>query len=174
MSEPGQPESATPEQPRGFSRSGAALLIPLAYYVVTSSIVFLGIWLGTEFVKVRKGGGDRFSYHGETYANWDGQWYKAIVQDGYSYSPSRRSNVAFFPAYPLLARVCARLTGLGAEQALLVVSNVFLVLTFVWLYRYSTERLLDGPPETPQYVLLGLECLPFPCLPSQTRPLCPG
>src|SRR5262245_11672484 len=159
MSECDRPERAALGR-RAVPGLGPDIVIPLAYYVATSAIVLLGIWLGTEFFRVRRGVGDRFSYHGETYANWDGQWYKAIVQDGYSYAPTRRSNVAFFPAYPLFARVCARLTGLRAEQALLVVSNLFLILAFLLFYQYARDRILDGPPDYPHYVLLGFGLVP--------------
>jgi hypothetical protein len=44
----------------------------------------------------------------------DGNWYMSIAQLGYErrpYSAERQANWAFFPAYPLLLRAVARLTG---------------------------------------------------------------
>jgi hypothetical protein len=38
----------------------------------------------------------------------DSNWYQEIANDGYQYDVSRRSNVAFFPAYPMTARLLSR------------------------------------------------------------------
>lgn len=47
----------------------------------------------------------------EGIANWDAHWYSGIAAFGYSYIPGTDSNVAFFPAFPLLMRWTAPLTG---------------------------------------------------------------
>lgn len=72
-------------------------------------------------------------------AIFDGRWYRQIAVEGYSYDPNRRSNVAFFPVYPLLARGVIWLTGLRAEAALLVVSNLSLLVALWLLARYTRE-----------------------------------
>jgi hypothetical protein len=41
----------------------------------------------------------------------DGGWYRTIAVHGYAYEPGQDTNVAFFPAYPLLMRLGARITG---------------------------------------------------------------
>lgn len=47
----------------------------------------------------------------EGISNWDAHWYSGIAAFGYSYIPGTDSNVAFFPAFPLLMRWSAQLTG---------------------------------------------------------------
>jgi hypothetical protein len=39
------------------------------------------------------------------WTRWDGEWYWQIARDGYSYTPGAQSSVAFFPGYPLLAKL---------------------------------------------------------------------
>jgi hypothetical protein len=66
----------------------------------------------------------------DMWIRWDAGWYYAIATDGYSYSPTAQSAVAFFPLYPLLIRGLVQLgsapllagiaitllCGLGASQ----------------------------------------------------------
>lgn len=47
----------------------------------------------------------------EGISNWDAHWYSGIAAFGYSYVPGTDSNVAFFPAFPLLMRWSAQLAG---------------------------------------------------------------
>lgn len=47
----------------------------------------------------------------EGMSNWDAHWYSGIAAFGYSYIPGADSNVAFFPAFPLLMRWSAPLAG---------------------------------------------------------------
>jgi hypothetical protein len=70
----------------------------------------------------------------DLFFRWDSGWYLSIVQNGYSYSPGKASNVAFFPLYPLLVKFFSfgiadiRITGI-------VLSNVALVLATIYLFR---------------------------------------
>jgi hypothetical protein len=43
---------------------------------------------------------------------WDATHYLSIIERGYFYVPNQRSNVAFFPLYPFLARGLVWATGL--------------------------------------------------------------
>lgn len=47
----------------------------------------------------------------DTLARWDSGWYVGIARDGYAYVPGGRSNLAFFPAYPLAMRAVGGLLG---------------------------------------------------------------
>ena len=40
----------------------------------------------------------------DTFARWDSGWYVGIARDGYKFAEGGRSNLAFFPAYPLSMR----------------------------------------------------------------------
>lgn len=56
------------------------------------------------------------------YAN--GSWHISIARRGYEYQPGERSNVAFFPIYPLLIRVTASTLPVRSEIAALLVSTI--------------------------------------------------
>lgn len=73
-------------------------------------------------------------------ARLDGVWYAAIAQDGYQYSPTSGSRVAFFPLYPALGAALARVTGLRADLALVLWSQVALVASLVLFQQYVSER----------------------------------
>lgn len=119
------------------------ILISMFFYASTSSIAFLGCVLGNTLINKEYYICFKFNYHGEFYANWDGQWYKKIASVGYSYDPNAQSSVAFFPAYPLVGRAVARLTGLAPEIALVLTSNISFFLALFCLRRYIESR---GPP----------------------------
>jgi hypothetical protein len=70
-------------------------------------------------------------------SRFDGMHYLEITESGYSYDSMQRSSVAFFPAYPLIGRLLARLAGWDTRLALLVVSNLFLLTAFFALSAYT-------------------------------------
>lgn len=63
----------------------------------------------------------------------DAQNYKMIVDQGYSYSDTKRSLVAFFPLFPLLCSIVRYITGFSSEISLIVVANLFYVLSLMVL-----------------------------------------
>ncbi|MBS1961374.1 MAG: hypothetical protein JST04_04090 [Bdellovibrionales bacterium] len=80
-----------------------------------------------------------YSFRGEfpeisLLCKWDCGWYESIARQGYLspipplFQDSEHSNVAFFPAYPLLGRLAALLLGVPPVRSLPVVSIVFAVL----------------------------------------------
>jgi hypothetical protein len=95
----------------------------------------------------------------QRFAAWDGRWYVGIVQHGYSYDPKERSNVAFFPAFPLLARGVAAITGMSAECALLAVAHLSLVGCFVVLAAY-VGGMADRPISLTDWTLLAFGLAP--------------
>ncbi|GAA2576241.1 mannosyltransferase family protein [Actinomadura fulvescens] len=53
--------------------------------------------------------------------SWDSNWFLAIAQSGYDYGDTERSNLAFFPLYPLLLKGTDTVLPLdGAEAGILV------------------------------------------------------
>ena len=69
--------------------------VPIVAFLASSLLVFLGVPWG-----MREPG------HQETAASvmcFDAEHYRHICENGYSYSPERASEVAFFPAFPLAA-----------------------------------------------------------------------
>jgi hypothetical protein len=95
-----------------------------------------------------------------SFFNWDGIWYLAVMMNGYSYDPTGPSSVAFFPAYPLLGRLVAGVSGLHPNWALLLVSHLCLAGTFIVMAAYVRQRYPDGPPWLAGYVLLALGLCP--------------
>jgi hypothetical protein len=72
------------------------------------------------------------------FARWDGIHYAAIVDNGYEYHRESPSNIAFFPAYPILGRAVA-MTGVSSRAALLIVAQLFLIGSFLLLALYADE-----------------------------------
>jgi hypothetical protein len=76
---------------------------------------------------------------------FDGFAYVSIVQRGYFYYPEQRSTVAYFPAYPLIGCCVVALTGWDARLALLIVSNLMLLLSFVLFSVYLRAKWPNVP-----------------------------
>lgn len=116
----------------------------LGIYYLTSLVVFAGTAFGIEIVTLCQDHPDARALGAASFADrmapWDGVWYRRIATDGYAYSPSQMSNVAFYPMYPCLAGAVMRVTGLSASVSLLLVSHLFLAGTFVLLASYLRDR----------------------------------
>ena len=52
----------------------------------------------------------------DTFARWDSGWYVGIARDGYKFVEGGRSNLAFFPAYPLSMRAAGLALGGRTEH----------------------------------------------------------
>jgi hypothetical protein len=135
-------------------------LLGLTYYFFTSLFVLLGLLFGREFVNpplhrepVQE---DFLSY----FMHADGLHYQRICTEGYSYNPYARSEVAFFPAYPMTARTVMMATGCRSEVALIATANGALALAFVLLAAYVRQRFPDSPPELVHMTLLAFGLFP--------------
>jgi len=114
----------------------------LAWYV-SGLLVLAGVWFGQDYLPQ-----PHAPEHGvepgflTRLLNWDGQWYRTILVDGYTFDPHLASSVAYFPAYPLAGRLITVLTGCSPEIALLAITQSSL-LAIVWLiprYVQHAER----------------------------------
>jgi hypothetical protein len=132
----------------------------LLYYYLTSLIAVLGVALGHDYLRPAPHALTKAPDVLAAFANWDGYWYTQIVQGGYAYDPHKNSNVAFFPAFPLLARLLASATGLRPDLALLLVAHLCLAGTFIVLAAYVQRRFPDSPPQLAAYTLLAFGLLP--------------
>ena len=97
----------------------------------------------------------------DTFARFDSGWYEGIARDGYSYVEDGRSNIAYFPVYPLLMRHVGRL--FGRHHAMyylggLVVSWASFVLAMVALYYLAR---LDLPRRRAERAVLLTAIFPF-------------
>jgi len=101
-----------------------------------------------------------------TLIQWDGQHYLSIARDGYEKFPcpwnSRNicGNIGWFPFYPLLGRVAARLVsvvGLDVPVAIIAVSWLAFWLALLVMYRLVEYRF---DPKTALFSLLALLVFP--------------
>lgn len=92
------------------------------------------------------------------FARWDGQEYRRIVENGYSFRRDTGSSVAFFPLFPSLALVPA-LAGLGAEWGLVAVANLAAAAAFAAAAAYFSRRWPSGD-RAGQWALVALGLLP--------------
>jgi hypothetical protein len=81
---------------------------------------------------------DRTHLLWDTFARYDSGWYFGIARHGYEFVEGGRSNLAFFPVYPLLMRYLGLAFGGGRQNlymAGVIISWVAYVLAMLMLYR---------------------------------------
>jgi hypothetical protein len=93
----------------------------------------------------------------DTFARWDSGYFEGIARSGYAPLAGGRSNIAYFPVYPLLIRAVARL--FGRQHAAFYISGIAIawlsfVLAMVALYHLA--RLDLPPPRAARAVLLTM------------------
>lgn len=132
--------NSLPADKRGQTAEGWAgsLMGGLLTYILTSSVVILGVSFGHRFVAPLDDARGRSLR--DAFSAQDGGWYKIIAASGYAYDPDRRSVVAFFPLFPLLGAGVIRLAGLEPTWALLAVSHACLAAAFVVAAVYLRHR----------------------------------
>jgi hypothetical protein len=139
----------------------SCLLRGVLYWYLTSLIVFSsGVFADTFLAPSGFRGHVTMPETRVPLMNWDGQWYKDIAINGYSYDPRRQSNVNFFPAYALIARGVTAVTGLDTDVALLLVANLCCMATFILLARYLSDRFGAAEPRLAAFVLLAFGLAP--------------
>lgn len=72
-------------------------------------------------------------------ARWDAEWYSDIAAFGYSWDGdwARQQNVVFFPAFPMAARIVARLLGIHVLYAAWVVAFTAFAAAMVFFVRLA-------------------------------------
>ena len=86
----------------------------------------------------------------DSFARFDSGWYFGIARYGYEFVEGGRSNLAFFPLYPLLMRYVALALGGGRRNVYLagiIISWVAFVLACVLLYRLARHFVADREAE---------------------------
>lgn len=97
----------------------------------------------------------------DTFARYDSGWYEGIARNGYSYAPGGRSNIAYFPVYPMLMRYAGRLFGRYHAAFYfggIVVSWTSYVLAMIALYYLAR---LDLDREHAERAVLLISVFPF-------------
>jgi hypothetical protein len=92
-------------------------------------------------------------------ARWDTGWYLNIANGGYHYDPNARAstqqNIAFFPAYPMLVRTLAAVTGRQPLWAGVAISLVAFYLALVYFLRLARSELGDDERAVTAVMLLA-------------------
>jgi hypothetical protein len=97
----------------------------------------------------------------DTFARYDTGYFEGIAWGGYSPLPGGRSNIAYFPVYPLLMRAVARL--FGRQHAIFYISGIGIswlcfILAMVALYYLAR---LDLPRRRAERAVLLTMIFPF-------------
>ncbi len=132
----------------------------LLTYYMTSLIAVFGVAYGHQFLKAPSLPRAMPTDFLAAFANWDGEHYVDIADKGYRYDAALPSNIAFFPALPLLGRWLANLTGLRTDAALLIIAHVSLAGAFILLVAYVRRRAGAERPELAPWVLIALGVWP--------------
>ena len=91
-------------------------------------------------------------------ARWDSQWYGWIIDYGYWLRPGMRSNVAFFPLFPLLVETVSSFFRLNVILTSFVLSNLAFWGSLVFLFKLSYSEFNDRP--TARRTILYLAIFP--------------
>ena len=97
----------------------------------------------------------------DTFARYDSGWYEGIARNGYSYAAGGRSNIAYFPVYPMLMRYAGRMFGRYHAAFYfggIVVSWTAYVLAMIALYYLAR---LDLDRERAERAVLLISIFPF-------------
>ncbi len=115
----------------------AWVLDPTLAFVITRLVLCVAALIGNLMLPTDPGHWDPAP--GNTLlgltARWDSQWYDWIVKEGYWLRPGERSNIAFFPMYPLTIKLIMPFVGNNTVLAGVLVSNLAFLLTLVVLYK---------------------------------------
>jgi len=97
----------------------------------------------------------------DTFARYDSGYFQGIAWDGYSPAAGGRSNIAYFPVYPMLIRFVGRLFGRHHATyyiAAIAIAWVSFVLAMVVLYYLAR---LDLPRRRAERAVLLIAIFPF-------------
>lgn len=167
MPRPGQtgPGESAPAalSPGWLARAPLARIVLLALAIRVVSAL-LGFGANVVFPLDRP---EQFTVFGRTHhfadalARWDSGWYVGIARDGYAFVEGGRSNLAFFPAYPVAMRVAGHLLGGQTHHFFIggvVVSWLAFVGAMVMLWRLAR---LDLSADDADRAVLYAAVFPF-------------
>ena len=116
-----------------FCTSHRSLVIGLTVYLVSGLVAFVTC---LAVIRVR----NDLIQDGIDFGRFDTVHYCAIATRGYEYSPGARSDVAFFPLFPLTARATHDVSGLTMRASTIVVSQLAFVLGLIAFHFYLRTR----------------------------------
>jgi hypothetical protein len=142
--------------------SGRSIGLGLAIYFATSALVFGGVLCSANWTRATPIADSKLTFgfrELDLFASmslWNGDRYITIAAHGYDFDPGKRSNVAFFPAYPAAISCFGRSLGVPFEVAALLVAHLFLAGAFVLLSAYLEIGPGDDCPRIQTLLAFGL------------------
>ena len=112
--------------------------VPVIIFVITRLVVFVSGYISLHAFPLSRHRGiwrrltDNLFLDG--WVRWDSGYYLEIFEKGYSYRPGEQCSAAFFPLYPLVAKVFTPFTD-RAEIALLLTSLIAFLAALILLYK---------------------------------------
>lgn len=143
------------------------IYFPFLVFVISRGLIFLVVMLfamtgGTMHPEARLqalADGRTYIYEDHDFidamSRWDGGQYLGIV-DGYGYEASQKSNVAFFPLYPMAITAVSKL-GLTPAVAAVLISHLCFLFALYVLYDLCRTRWSD---HIASMTLIYLVCFP--------------
>src|SRR5437588_4000489 len=113
---------AMPDAPRSCHRRAAPTLswrimgLALAFRVLSAVIAFLAHIAIPDYQDQGLTMWGSPNTFWDCFVRYDAGWYLGIARNGYAYVAGGRSNLAYFPLYPLLMRYVGRLFGRSAAD----------------------------------------------------------
>lgn len=146
-----------------YSARRAILPGAIGYWYLSGLLVVVAFLFGFSLVRPVPIGQPARRDALDAVNSMDGRWYKQIATEGYRFDPAARSNVAFFPVFPLLARCATAVTGVRPEVGLLIASNVSFLAALGLLGAYARARFGDARGYVPDYAMLATALFPTAC-----------
>jgi len=149
-------------------RTGAARAAWSALVGTRPAILFVG-YLAVVMFGYSNGGRPPLRLSENEVANlqvrWDMAWYFGIATEGYrvlSHDPNAQQNIVFFPAFPMIVRVTARLLG-GATMAFIIAGTGVTLGAFFWglTYLFRLARELTGDDDPARFTVWLIAAYPF-------------
>ena len=116
--------------------TSADFAVGLAAYAISSAAVLLAVAFGAEHLRPLDPPSDFVT----RLVQYDGTYYRDIVDVGYTYKTDDWSTAPFFPAYPVVVRAVKFVAGVRTDLALVISSHLMLSAALVLLHAYARLR----------------------------------
>jgi len=125
----------------------AAWASAVVAFLASRLALFLVGWISLTFIAARgkavHGAGPTLQQLKDLAFRWDTTWYMSIAKHGYStVSPAVQPhavNLAFWPAFPFLARYFSDASGFSILMTGVILANLAFLLALYLLHRYCTQ-----------------------------------
>src|SRR6266404_1177838 len=135
------------QSPSGANQTRRTYLAALLILLTSRLVVALAVVFSSKFVQ--RAPGEIFTDVTPRWyrylLRWDAGWYLKIAHEGYSYNGNdlTQQPVVFYPLYPLISKAVATVLGISEAAALLIVSNVAILITALLFFKLVKDEYGD-------------------------------